>query len=132
MAQKFARLAASLARQTQLSLYTPGLRAVLEPCHAAGRDMLGISQMALCQCFRAFHTSSSLLESLNVQVPSMGDSITEGTIAAVLKQQGESVAEDETILQIETDKVTIDVRAPKAGKLEAVLVRYGGCGASAF
>ena len=80
--------------------------------------MLGVSR----QCFRAFHTSSSLLESLNVQVPSMGDSITEGTIAAVLKQQGESVAEDETILQIETDKVTIDVRAPKAGKLEAVLV----------
>ncbi|KAK9818665.1 hypothetical protein WJX74_000957 [Apatococcus lobatus] len=62
------------------------------------------------------------MESLNVQVPSMGDSITEGTIASVLKQQGESVAEDETILQIETDKVTIDVRAPKAGKLEAVLV----------
>ena len=70
------------------------------------------------------------MESLNVQVPSMGDSITEGTIAAVLRQQGESVAEDETILQIETDKVTIDVRAPKAGKLEAVMVGSGTSGVS--
>ncbi|KAK9834936.1 hypothetical protein WJX84_007990 [Apatococcus fuscideae] len=52
----------------------------------------------------------------------MGDSISEGTIAAVLKQQGDAVSEDETILQIDTDKVTIDVRAPKTGKVEAVLV----------
>ena len=51
-----------------------------------------------------------------------GDSITEGTIAAVLKLEGDSVSEDEAIAQIETDKVTIDVRAPKTGVLESVKV----------
>ena len=55
----------------------------------------------------------------------MGDSITEGAIAAVLKQPGEAVAVDEVIAQIETDKVTIDVRAPVAGVVSEVLVKEG-------
>lgn len=55
----------------------------------------------------------------------MGDSITEGAIAAVLKQPGDAVAVDEVIAQIETDKVTIDVRAPVAGVVSEVLVKEG-------
>ena len=43
----------------------------------------------------------------------------------MLKQQGQAVAEDETIAQIETDKVTVDIRAPKAGVLATVDV--SGC-----
>jgi 2-oxoglutarate dehydrogenase E2 component (dihydrolipoamide succinyltransferase) len=58
-----------------------------------------------------------------VLVPNMGDSITEGSISAVLKQSGDSVLEDEVIAQIETDKVVIDVKAPGAGVLESVLVK---------
>lgn len=38
----------------------------------------------------------------------------------MLKQQGQAVAEDETIAQIETDKVTVDIKAPKAGVLATV------------
>ncbi|KAK9808101.1 hypothetical protein WJX73_006301 [Symbiochloris irregularis] len=53
----------------------------------------------------------------------MGESISEGTVAAVLKQPGDTVEEDEPILQIETDKVTIDVRSPERGKLENLLVK---------
>jgi pyruvate/2-oxoglutarate dehydrogenase complex dihydrolipoamide acyltransferase (E2) component len=53
----------------------------------------------------------------------MGDSITEGTIAAVLKSEGASVNEDEPIAQIETDKITIDVRAPKTGVVESIKVK---------
>ena len=53
----------------------------------------------------------------------MGESISEGTIAALLKQAGDAVEEDEAIAQIETDKVTIDVRAPEAGRLEEYRVR---------
>merc|ERR1712216_291231 len=53
----------------------------------------------------------------------MGDSITEGSIASVLKSAGESVAEDEVVVQIETDKVTIDVRSPTQGVLNSVLVK---------
>ena len=52
----------------------------------------------------------------------MGESIEEGTISAVLKQEGDSVEMDEAIFQIETDKVTVDVRAPEAGVLSKVLV----------
>ena len=58
----------------------------------------------------------------NVEVPSMGDSITEGSIAAVLKGPGDSVQVDEVIAQIETDKVTIDVRAATAGVIGKILV----------
>lgn len=57
----------------------------------------------------------------------MGDSITEGTVAAVLKQPGDSVAEDDVIAQIETDKVTIDVKytAAAPGTVGSVLVKDG-------
>lgn len=41
------------------------------------------------------------------------------------KKSGDSVTEDETIAQIETDKVTIDVKAPRAGTLTEVLVSAG-------
>ena len=60
-----------------------------------------------------------------VEVPAMGDSITEGSIAAVLKGPGDAVEVDEVIAQIETDKVTIDVRAPAAGVVVDVLVKEG-------
>ena len=60
-----------------------------------------------------------------VEVPSMGDSITEGTVAALVKQPGEAVAVDDVIAQIETDKVTIDVRAPKSGTVTSYNVAEG-------
>ena len=60
-----------------------------------------------------------------VEVPAMGDSITEGSIAAVLKGPGDAVEVDEVIAQIETDKVTIDVRAAAAGTVVDVLVKEG-------
>jgi len=47
----------------------------------------------------------------------------EGSIAGILKQPGEGVETDEILFQIETDKVTIDVRAPQSGTLEEILVR---------
>eukprot|EP01025_Chloroclados_australasicus_P046655 TRINITY_DN51490_c0_g2_i3.p1 TRINITY_DN51490_c0_g2~~TRINITY_DN51490_c0_g2_i3.p1 ORF type:complete len:238 (-),score=21.16 TRINITY_DN51490_c0_g2_i3:234-905(-) len=57
-----------------------------------------------------------------VLVPPMGESIEEGTIATILKKHGDQVQEDETLLQIDTDKVTIDVRAPTRGTVEHILV----------
>lgn len=73
-------------------------------------------------CTVGFHSSAAALAAQDVVVPSMGDSITEGTIVNVSKSKGDSVEEDEVIAQIETDKVTIDVRAPSAGTLTDVLV----------
>ncbi|KAI8471504.1 MAG: single hybrid motif-containing protein [Monoraphidium minutum] len=61
--------------------------------------------------------------STQVRVPPLGDSISEGSISAVLKQAGEMVKENEVIAQIETDKVTIDIKAPQAGTLVGILVK---------
>jgi hypothetical protein len=72
---------------------------------------------------RWFRSSQLLMDNINVEIQSMGESISEGTIAEVLKSEGDSVGEDETIAQIETDKVTIDVKAPSAGTLTELRVR---------
>ena len=68
---------------------------------------------------RAFSSSAHL----TVSVPPMGDSISEGTVSAVLKKPGDAVVENETIAQIETDKVTIDVKAPSDGVVVGLSVR---------
>ncbi len=70
---------------------------------------------------RWFRSSQAL--QVDVEIQSMGESISEGTIAEILKAEGDTVAEDETIAQIETDKVTIDVKAPSAGTLTELRVR---------
>ncbi|KAL4853863.1 Cilia- and flagella-associated protein 58 [Chlorella vulgaris] len=71
----------------------------------------------------ALHSSAAAAASLQVKIPALGESISDGTVSAVLKQAGDRVEEDEAILQIETDKVTVDVRAPQAGFIEAILVK---------
>ncbi|KAE8973379.1 Dihydrolipoyllysine-residue succinyltransferase component of 2-oxoglutarate dehydrogenase complex [Phytophthora rubi] len=63
---------------------------------------------------RAFSASA---EATDVPVPSMGDSISEGTVVEWLKQPGDAVAEDEVVVVLETDKVSVDVRAPFAGAM---------------
>ena len=77
-------------------------------------------------CAHRLHCSAHQQAGLEVKVDSFGESITEGTVAEVLKQRGDSVAEDAVILQIDTDKVTIDVRAPTAGVIDSILVRSRG------
>ena len=54
-----------------------------------------------------------------------GDSISEGTVAALLVAPGASVSADQVVAQIETDKVTIDVRAPHSGVLQSFSVAKG-------
>ncbi|KAG3022536.1 Dihydrolipoyllysine-residue succinyltransferase component of 2-oxoglutarate dehydrogenase complex [Phytophthora cactorum] len=61
------------------------------------------------------------LETINV--PSMGDSISEGTIVTMLKNVGDYVRADEAVLIVETDKVSVDVNAPVSGKLMSVLAK---------
>jgi 2-oxoglutarate dehydrogenase E2 component (dihydrolipoamide succinyltransferase) len=60
-----------------------------------------------------------------VKVPTLGESITEGTLAQWLKKAGEAVAMDEAIASLETDKVTVEVPAPAAGVLSETLVNEG-------
>ncbi|CAN0067617.1 unnamed protein product [Ascophyllum nodosum] len=60
-----------------------------------------------------------------VPVPSMGDSISEGTVVQWMKQPGDAVEADDVCVVLETDKVSIDVRAPSAGTLVEHLVAEG-------
>src|SRR4051794_21026986 len=61
----------------------------------------------------------------DVQVPTLGESITEGTLAQWLKKPGEAVAEDEPIASLETDKVSVEVPSPVAGVLAEQVVKEG-------
>jgi 2-oxoglutarate dehydrogenase E2 component (dihydrolipoamide succinyltransferase) len=63
--------------------------------------------------------------STDVQVPALGESITEGTLAQWLKKPGEAVKADEPIASLETDKVTVEVPSPTAGVLTEQLVKEG-------
>jgi len=61
----------------------------------------------------------------DVQVPALGESITEGTLAQWLKKPGEAVAVDEPIASLETDKVNVEVPSPVAGVLAEQLAQEG-------
>jgi 2-oxoglutarate dehydrogenase E2 component (dihydrolipoamide succinyltransferase) len=67
----------------------------------------------------------SAQSSKDIVVPSMGESITEATIARWLKQQGESVKLDDPLVELETDKVTLEVSSPATGVLSEQLVPQG-------
>jgi pyruvate dehydrogenase E2 component (dihydrolipoamide acetyltransferase) len=58
---------------------------------------------------------------VNVLMPQMGESITEGTIVRWFKNEGEEVAKDEPLLEISTDKVDAEVPAPASGKLAKIV-----------
>ncbi len=58
---------------------------------------------------------------VNVLMPQMGESITEGTIVRWFKAEGDEVAKDEPLLEISTDKVDAEVPAPAAGKLAKIM-----------
>jgi 2-oxoglutarate dehydrogenase E2 component (dihydrolipoamide succinyltransferase) len=63
--------------------------------------------------------------STDVTVPTLGESITEATLGQWLKQPGHSVAADEPIASLETDKVAVEVNAPSAGVMGEQLVGEG-------
>src|SRR3984893_13638543 len=62
---------------------------------------------------------------IEITVPSLGESITEATVARWLKQPGEVVERDEPVVELETDKVTLEVPAPAAGRLGEVIAGEG-------
>ena len=63
--------------------------------------------------------------SIDIKVPSLGESVTEATIARWYKNIGDSVAIDEPLLELETDKVTLEVPAPATGQLSDIKVNDG-------
>ena len=62
----------------------------------------------------------------DITVPALGESVTEATVAKWLKKIGDSVVVDEPLVELETDKVTLEVNATAAGTLAAISVPEGG------
>lgn len=62
---------------------------------------------------------------IEIKVPVLPESVADATVATWHKQVGESVAQDENLVDIETDKVVLEVVAPQAGKLEKILKPQG-------
>jgi len=62
---------------------------------------------------------------VEIKVPSLGESIVEATVAQWFKSPGEAVSPDEPLVELETDKVTLEVPAPAGGRLSEVRVKPG-------
>ncbi|WP_288048904.1 2-oxoglutarate dehydrogenase complex dihydrolipoyllysine-residue succinyltransferase [Acidiphilium sp.] len=63
--------------------------------------------------------------STEIKVPTLGESVTTATVARWIRKVGETVAQDEPIVELETDKVTVEVNAPEAGTIEAIAADEG-------
>jgi 2-oxoglutarate dehydrogenase E2 component (dihydrolipoamide succinyltransferase) len=63
--------------------------------------------------------------SVDIKVPTLGESVTEATVAKWFKNVGDAIAADEPLVELETDKVTVEVPAPAAGTLGVITVKQG-------
>ena len=62
---------------------------------------------------------------MDIKVPTLGESVTEATVGKWFKNVGDAVAADEPLVELETDKVTVEVPSPSAGTLEGIKVQPG-------
>ena len=60
-----------------------------------------------------------------IRVPTLGESVTEATVGQWFKQAGDAVTADEPLVELETDKVTVEVPAPASGVLSEIVVKAG-------
>ena len=60
-----------------------------------------------------------------IRVPALGESVTEATIAKWMKSEGDAVSADEPLVELETDKVSVEVPAPAAGVLSSIAAKEG-------
>ena len=58
---------------------------------------------------------------VSVQMPALGESVTEGTVTRWLKQEGDTVVADEPLLEVSTDKVDTEIPAPASGVLTKIV-----------
>ena len=62
---------------------------------------------------------------IEVRVPTLGESVTEATVATWFKKPGDSVTADEMLCELETDKVTVEVPSPLSGTLQEIIAQEG-------
>ena len=61
----------------------------------------------------------------DIKVPTLGESVAEATVGKWFKKAGDAVAADEPLVELETDKVTVEVPSPAAGTLADIAVKEG-------
>mmetsp|Transcript_24903 Transcript_24903/g.46468 ORF Transcript_24903/g.46468 Transcript_24903/m.46468 type:complete len:228 (+) Transcript_24903:95-778(+) len=93
---------------------------------ALSKRVLSISKTQVYKCLqmnahRSISTSRLLLANVTVEVPALGESISEGSVASFEKAIGEVVDVDDVIAVIETDKVTVEIKSPYKGTLVELL-----------
>ncbi|KAK7049430.1 pyridoxine biosynthesis protein [Paramarasmius palmivorus] len=81
-----------------------------------------------CNSVRGLHQSSARLATTKFQMPAMSPTMTEGGIASWKKKEGEAFSAGDVLLEIETDKATIDVEAQDDGVMGKILVPDGAKG----
>ena len=69
--------------------------------------------------------TDSITDSVSIMVPALGESVSEATVSQWLKKLGDTIAVDEPVAELETDKVTLEVNAPAAGVLASMAVNAG-------
>ncbi len=62
---------------------------------------------------------------IEIRVPTLGESVTEATVATWFKKPGDAVAVDEMLCELETDKVTVEVPSPSAGTMGDIVAAEG-------
>src|SRR5206468_9571357 len=62
---------------------------------------------------------------VEIRVPPLGESVVEATVGRWTKKAGEAVAKDEVLVELETDKITVEVAAPSAGVLSSIAKKEG-------
>src|SRR6267154_462465 len=82
---------------------------------------------SLCDCCRVTLLKAPKESELmtEIRVPTLGESVTEATIGKWFKKPGDAVAVDEPLVELETDKVTIEVPAPATGTLGEISAKDG-------
>ena len=84
-----------------------------------------ISEGAAAPAPTAVSHKTAAADTVNVMVPTLGESVSEATVATWYKQPGDSVTQDEILCELETDKVSVEVPAPAAGILGKTLAPEG-------
>src|SRR5271167_1159679 len=71
-------------------------------------------------------TSTTAVQTIDVVTPAAGESVTEGTILEWRVKVGDSIKADETIVEISTDKVDLELPSPASGTVSEILIEEGG------
>ncbi|RPE67309.1 2-oxoglutarate dehydrogenase E2 component [Pacificibacter maritimus] len=102
---------------------TVGVDALLATLNAG--DSAGAAPAAAPAAEKSAPASDAAGSSVDVMVPTLGESVTEATVATWFKAVGDTVAQDEMLCELETDKVSVEVPAPAAGTLTEIIAAEG-------